>query len=204
VAELTHESLRASLGIAVLQVVFSSLLIRLAPRDEGRGDDQERVGEGDDQERVGEGDDRALGPTPCRAAPVAGRQRGMFGMRGRLSGLPWRVRPLRCWPARSLVPGASPAQAAQAAAQGKRRLSVPISATRIWAVVVDTPGIVSSKATATAASAAAAQARWICASKRAIVSSRVSIWVSHSASTKLWCGRSCPCSACASCARFRA
>ena len=57
--------------------------------------------------------------------------------------------------------------------------------TRICAVVVATPGIVSSKATTTASSAAAAQAAWICKSKRVIVSSSVSICVSNSVSTKL-------------------
>ena len=47
---------------------------------------------------------------------------------------PWRVRPERCLPADSLLPGHMPAHDARCPAVGKRDMSAPISARITWAV----------------------------------------------------------------------
>ena len=59
-------------------------------------------------------------------------------------------RPLRRLPALCRLPGHSPAQGARCAAEGKRVMSVPISATMVLAAVSVPPGMVCSSATASA------------------------------------------------------
>src|SRR5262249_9137189 len=60
-------------------------------------------------------------------------------------GAPGRTRVDRRFPALSSLRGHSPAQEIRWAAVGKRVMSTPISATRTWATVSLTPGIVTRK-----------------------------------------------------------
>src|SRR5437899_8803054 len=63
-------------------------------------------------------------------------------------GAPLRSRVERCLPALASWRGQRPAQEIRCPTLGKRVMSVPISATRIYAAVVLTPGIVTRWATA--------------------------------------------------------
>ena len=136
---------------------------------------------GHDQHRVGDRENRALLAAPRRQPPVLRTEIGAFGARGGVAGLhqggPQEAIALaglarRAFAGAFMVAGATPAQEARWSALGKRVISVPISATIISAVRRATPGIVSSRLHRLFKGP---QIAWICASKRAMVSSRLSI-----------------------------
>jgi hypothetical protein len=61
---------------------------------------------------------------------------------------PFRVLPVRCFPALSSLPGTTPAHAARRGAVSNRDISIPISATITSAPRWSTPGMVSKSSTA--------------------------------------------------------
>ena len=125
-------------------------------------------------------------------ATILRRQVGVLGVRGGMgrlvqgrraaAWLPLRVLPERRLPALSWLPGATPPRRPDDRAEGKRLMSVPISATMISAVSpcdagngVQSVEPLPQKGDSTLESGA---------SKRSIVSSKLSIWHSNSVNTK--------------------
>src|SRR5579864_1304199 len=166
-------------GVELVEVVGPQLAVGPLVLEDVIGDDQHAMG----HRRQGfvlapaAGDAVVL----CVQVGAGGASNGLRDLprTARNHGLPLVVLPSRRLPPLCLLPGQTPAQEVRCLCEGKRLASTPISATMAAAAVGPTPGIPSSKVSA---SAKGARACAISSCTLAINCSRLSICVRRQSS----------------------
>src|SRR5829696_9053558 len=183
-AQLLHESARSSGWVSEADVVVGAEvdIVDLVMHDVPAGLEN----------RVADGHQRAFRASSFGDAVVALTQVGALVWLAaaaavpsapRSQGLPRRVRPVKCLPADSLLPGHMPAQDVRSAAVGNRDMSAPVSAMITSAVRRATPGMALSLSIVSAKHSVAAA---ICSSSAATVASTPSMRFSIIWQSRAW------------------
>ena len=131
--EVMDGAARDRLPVAHGEVILAEVVVGGAIPEQTLDDHEDRVGDRDGGFRAAAARSRA--PRLGRRARCAwsGPRPGPPRSGARNDGLPWRVVPLRRFPARALFPGHRPAHDARGAALGKRVRSGPIAASTVSA-----------------------------------------------------------------------